>query len=86
MLQPKGFNVLTGRLDRIESNLVVSTGDTSISSLDELRVIGEQRRATDAAFRAAIKSARREGHSLRAIADAAGVNHQTVANILNAAE
>lgn len=51
--------------------------------LDEVAAAAAELTRWTVARDAAIRRAREQGASLRTIADAAGLNHQTVANICN---
>lgn len=51
-------------------------------SLDRVKRVGKRRASVAAEFKAAIVEARDEGHSLRAIAEAAGISHVRVLKIL----
>jgi len=53
-----------------------------MTTLDDLRELRDEAARADRAYREALAQARAEGHSLRAIADAVGVSHQTVANLI----
>ncbi len=53
-----------------------------MDNLTRLRRVGKRRASVTLEFRAAIVAAREDGHSLRAIADAAGISHVRVLKIL----
>lgn len=53
-----------------------------VSTLARLEQTTKRKRETEAGWLRLVRLARAEGHSLRSIADAAGVSHTAIANIL----
>lgn len=56
-----------------------------MSTLDNVKAAASARGVADSAYRAAILQAHKDGHSVRTIAEAAGVSHGTIHNIVRAA-
>ena len=57
-----------------------------MSTLDDVKAAATARAAADSAYRAAILQAHKDGHSVRAIAEVAGVSHGTIHNMIIAAK
>jgi hypothetical protein len=55
-----------------------------MDSLARVKRVGKRRATVMQEYRAAIRAAREDGHSLRTIADAAGVSHVAVLKVLKA--
>ena len=53
-----------------------------MSSLSRLEAVTKRKRETEAGWLRLVRLARSEGHSLRSIADAAGVSHTAIAKIV----
>jgi DNA-directed RNA polymerase specialized sigma24 family protein len=57
-----------------------------VSTLDTVKHAAADRASADTKFRAAILQAHQDGHSVRAIAEVAGISHGTIHNIIIAAK
>jgi hypothetical protein len=57
-----------------------------MSTLDNVKAAAAARAAADTKYRAAIIQAHKDGHSVRAIAEVAGVSHGTIHNMIIAAK
>jgi DNA-directed RNA polymerase specialized sigma24 family protein len=57
-----------------------------MSTLDDVKAAATARAAADTKYRAAILQAHKDGHSVRAIAEVAGVSHGTIHNMIIAAK
>jgi len=57
-----------------------------MSTLDNVKAAAAARAAADTKYRATILQAHKDGHSVRAIAEVAGVNHGTIHNMIIAAK
>lgn len=54
-----------------------------MSTLARLESVTKRKRETEAGWLRLVRLARSEGHSLRTIADAAGVSHTAIANLIS---
>jgi len=57
-----------------------------MSTLDNVKAAAAARAAADTKYRAAILQAHKDGHSVRTIAEVAGVSHGTIHNMIIAAK
>jgi DNA-directed RNA polymerase specialized sigma24 family protein len=57
-----------------------------MSTLDDVKAAATARGVANSAYRAAILQAHKDGHSVRAIAEVAGVSHGTIHNMIIAAK
>ena len=57
-----------------------------MSTLDSVKAAAAARAVADTEYRAAILQAHKDGHSVRAIAEVAGVSHGTIHNMIIAAK
>jgi len=57
-----------------------------MSTLDNVKAAAAARAAADTKYRATILQAHKDGHSVRAIAEVAGVSHGTIHNMIIAAK
>ena len=55
-----------------------------MSTLDNVKAAATARGVADTAYRAAILQAHKDGHSVRTIAEVAGVSHGTIHNMITA--
>ena len=57
-----------------------------MSTLDNVKAAAAARAAADTKYRSAILQAHKDGHSVRTIAEVAGVSHGTIHNMIIAAK